>query len=150
MPDLEAAIRSEATAAKRDPALLAMFEALRLNLGTADTEIALLLDPGLWQSIEGDAPCDVPGVWGSTSVQVQHNLPLLPSGLKPVPFELSQHSRVSHLTWNVSRRLTSCEVTNRQAAHCHFISRGFITFRRPSFDPGTPTFRKVYRARKTC
>ena len=34
MPDLEAAIRNEAIQAKADPALLAQFESLRLNLGT--------------------------------------------------------------------------------------------------------------------
>ena len=44
LPDLEAVIRNEARQAKADPALLAAFEALRLNLGTADTEVATLLD----------------------------------------------------------------------------------------------------------
>ena len=38
MPDLLAAIRTEAGQARRDPALLASFEALRFNLGTPDTE----------------------------------------------------------------------------------------------------------------
>ena len=47
MPDLEAAIRKEAVQARRDPALLATFEALRLNLGTADTEVSVLLAPGV-------------------------------------------------------------------------------------------------------
>ena len=64
MPDLEAAIRGEARAARRDSASLAAFEALRLNLGTADTEAATLLDPGLWGRIEGEpAPAGRP-VWG--------------------------------------------------------------------------------------
>ena len=63
MPDLEAAIRAEAQQAKRDPSLLASFEALRLNLGTPDTEAAVLLDPALWVSIEGDAPMVGPVVW---------------------------------------------------------------------------------------
>ena len=41
MPDLEAAIRTEAGHARRDPGLLAAFDALRLNLGTEDTEISV-------------------------------------------------------------------------------------------------------------
>ena len=64
MPDLEAAIRAEAQQSKRDPSLLASFEALRLNLGTPDTETAVLLDAGLWASIEGEAPMVGPLVWG--------------------------------------------------------------------------------------
>ena len=55
LPDLEAAIRAEAIQAKRDPSLLAAFEALRLNLGTDDTEVAVLLDAKLWTEIEGEA-----------------------------------------------------------------------------------------------
>jgi len=50
LPDLEAAIRAEAIQAKRDPSLLAAFEALRLNLGTDDTEVAVLLDAKLWKN----------------------------------------------------------------------------------------------------
>ena len=64
MPDLEAAIRTEAGEARRDPALLAAFRALRLNLGTADTEVAVLLDPGLWAECEGEAALSGPVVWG--------------------------------------------------------------------------------------
>ena len=64
LPDLEAAIRREAMAAKKDPALLASFRALRLNLGTADVEVETLLDPELWASIEGDAEALGPVVWG--------------------------------------------------------------------------------------
>ena len=64
MPDLEAAIRNEAQQAKHDPSLLAAFEALRLNLGTADTEVATLLDAGLWRDIEGEAALSGPLVWG--------------------------------------------------------------------------------------
>ena len=37
------------------PPCLAAFEALRLNLGTADTEVAVLLDAGLWAESEGEA-----------------------------------------------------------------------------------------------
>ena len=64
MPDLEAAIRTEAKQAKLDPGLLAGFEALRLNLGTADTEVSVLLDAGLWQRIEGKAERKGRPVWG--------------------------------------------------------------------------------------
>ena len=64
LPDLEDAIRAEATQAKRDPSLLAAFEALRLNLGTSDTEVAVLLDARLWAEIEGEAEMAGPCVWG--------------------------------------------------------------------------------------
>ena len=64
MPDLLAAIRTEAKQARQDPALLASFEALRLNLGTEDAEVATLLDAGLWRAIEGVAELDGPAVWG--------------------------------------------------------------------------------------
>ena len=64
MPDLEIAIRAEAKQAKADPALLAAFEALRLNLGTADTEISVLIDAGLWASCEGQADAAGPCIWG--------------------------------------------------------------------------------------
>ena len=64
MPDLEAALRTEAREARRDPSLLAAFEALRLNLGTADTEVAVLLEAALWASIEGEAAHSGPLVWG--------------------------------------------------------------------------------------
>ena len=45
-PDLETAIRREAKAARADDALLPSFEALRLNLGTADTAVAVLINAG--------------------------------------------------------------------------------------------------------
>ena len=64
MPDLERTIRREAGAAKRDPSLLASFRALRLNMGVADTEQAVLLDAGTWERIEGDAPRGAGGAWG--------------------------------------------------------------------------------------
>ena len=64
MPDLEAAIRTEAGQARRDPALLASFEALRLNLGTEDAEVSTLLDAALCRSIEGEAERDGACVWG--------------------------------------------------------------------------------------
>ena len=64
MPDLLAAIRTEAEQAKVDPSLLAGFEALRLNLGTSDTEVATLLSAGLWSAIEGEAQSVGLCVWG--------------------------------------------------------------------------------------
>ena len=63
-PDLETAIRREAQAAKRVPSLLAQFQALRLNMGVADTEVSVLVDAGLWASIEGEAAMVGPVVWG--------------------------------------------------------------------------------------
>ena len=64
MTDLELAIRTEAKQAKKDPALLAAFDALRLNLGTADTEASVLIDAGLWAACEGEADASGPCVWG--------------------------------------------------------------------------------------
>ncbi len=64
MPDLLEAIRTEAKQARRDPSLLAAFEALRLNLGTEDVAIQTLLGTILWQEIEGDAERAGPCVWG--------------------------------------------------------------------------------------
>ena len=66
MPDLEAAIRREAKAAKQDPALLAQFKALRLNLGTHDTARDLLVTPEAWRELLAmpDAPAEGVTVWG--------------------------------------------------------------------------------------
>ena len=64
MPDLEAAIRTEAAQAKRDPSLLASLGALRLNLGTDDAEVQTLLGTVLWQEIEGETARAGPVVWG--------------------------------------------------------------------------------------
>ncbi len=64
MPDLLEAIRNEARQAKADPALLASFDALRLNLGTMDTEASLLLQAGTWAGAEGDADRLGACVWG--------------------------------------------------------------------------------------
>ena len=55
MPDLENRIRKEAADARKDSSLLAGFRALRLNMGTEDTEQATLLDANTWQAIEGEA-----------------------------------------------------------------------------------------------
>ena len=64
MPDLEVAIRQEADEARRDPAMLAAFEALRLNLGTEDAEVSVLLDARTWRAVEGDADRSGRPVWG--------------------------------------------------------------------------------------
>ena len=64
MPDLLEAIANEARQARQDPALLASFEALRLNLGTEDAAVSTLLDAGLWQKIEGEAEWSGPCTWG--------------------------------------------------------------------------------------
>ena len=61
MPALLAEIQEEAQDAKRDPSLLASFEALRLNLGTHDTEQNTLLDAGTWEAIERDEAGDTAG-----------------------------------------------------------------------------------------
>ena len=58
MPDLLAAIKAEAAEAKVDPAALARFKALRLNLGTFDTTRQFLIDPDAWARAEGDLPRD--------------------------------------------------------------------------------------------
>ena len=64
MPDLRAAIETEAKHARSDPAMLPEFDALRLNLGTDDTATAGLLDAGTWRGIEGEADRSGPLVWG--------------------------------------------------------------------------------------
>ena len=56
MPHLEAQIREEAEEAKRDPAALARFRSLRLNMGTSDVVERALLDPGTWERIEVERP----------------------------------------------------------------------------------------------
>ena len=58
MPHLLARIRLEAADCKRDSALLPQFRALRLNQGTSDVEIQLLIDAETWAGAEGDAPHD--------------------------------------------------------------------------------------------
>ena len=64
MPDLLKTIRREAVAAKQDPAILAAFEALRLNLGTSDTVRQMLLDVEVWRGIEGNAAKEGRCYWG--------------------------------------------------------------------------------------
>ncbi|MCY4394981.1 MAG: hypothetical protein OXC10_07600 [Rhodospirillaceae bacterium] len=64
MPDLLDALKREAAHARRDPGLLAGFESLRINLGTADTAVSTLLDAGLWRRIEGEAELAGPLIYG--------------------------------------------------------------------------------------
>ena len=64
MPDLLAAIAREAGHARRDPSLLASFEALRLNLGTSDVEVSALLAASTWMGIEGEAARAGACCWG--------------------------------------------------------------------------------------
>ena len=64
LPDLESIIRREAAAARRDPARLASFKALRLNLGTSDVERQYLLSAEVWREIEGQAEREGRCFWG--------------------------------------------------------------------------------------
>ena len=64
LPSLLAKVREDADKARTDPGLLAAFRALRLNLGTADSEVSMLLDAGTWERIEGHAAADGRPAWG--------------------------------------------------------------------------------------
>ena len=64
MPNLHAVLRREAAKAKRDPAILPSFRALRLNQGTSDVARAMLLGAATWEGIEGRADASGPCVWG--------------------------------------------------------------------------------------
>ena len=64
LPDLDVAIRDEAREARQDPDLLASFKALRLNLGTPNVSVQVLLDADLWAQSEGLADCDGGLAWG--------------------------------------------------------------------------------------
>lgn len=63
-PDLERRVEAEARKAKHSPEALAHFRALRLNLGTADTMEATLVEPETWERAEGDAEASGPVTWG--------------------------------------------------------------------------------------
>ena len=65
-PSLRAVYQREADEARADPSLLPAFKALRLNLGTADHEIAVLIDAEAWQRCEVDIlpAARGPAVWG--------------------------------------------------------------------------------------
>ena len=52
LPSLRRQIDDEARAAKRDPAQLASFKALRLNMGTPDTEQSVVVDADTWRRAE--------------------------------------------------------------------------------------------------
>ena len=58
LPSLRETLAREAGEAKRDPAMLAAWRALRLNQGVSDVLRAELLSAGTWQRIEGDRPAD--------------------------------------------------------------------------------------------
>ena len=59
-------LKAEARLAKRDPAELATFRALRLNQGTDETETRALIDAMTWRAVETDAlPArEGPCAWG--------------------------------------------------------------------------------------
>ena len=61
MPSLEKRIRREAQDARRDPAMLASFRALRLNQGTDDVLRAMLIDASVWRGAERSEPVDMAG-----------------------------------------------------------------------------------------
>ena len=54
MPELLRTYEREAAEAAADSSLLPGFTALRLNMGTADVEVALLLEAGTWEGAEAD------------------------------------------------------------------------------------------------
>ena len=64
MPDLEKRIRKEAGDARRDDSMMAAFRALRLNMGTDDVAVSVLLGADTWKRITGEAPRDGRPVWG--------------------------------------------------------------------------------------
>ena len=67
MPDLRRAIQAEAEQAQHDPALLASFRALRLNLGTSETaDRDMLISVELWRELlhQPDAPREGRKIWG--------------------------------------------------------------------------------------
>ena len=64
LPSLRAKLAEEAASARHSPELLAAFRALRLNMGVEDTDVAVLLDAGLWEGIEGAAPMRGEGLLG--------------------------------------------------------------------------------------
>ena len=64
MPALLARIRREARDAARDDGLRPSFDALRLNLGTHDVGVSVLLEADTWKRHEGDAPREGRPIWG--------------------------------------------------------------------------------------
>ena len=61
LPSLRAEIEEEAEHARSDPAMLAAFQALRLNLGTSDIMFASLLDAATWKASKATHRPRVPG-----------------------------------------------------------------------------------------
>ena len=64
MPELEAKIRRESLKAKQDPNLIPSFRALRLNQGVADSPQSYVVDPDVWEKMEGQAPREGDCYWG--------------------------------------------------------------------------------------
>lgn len=65
LPHLLKAFQAEARKAERDPALLAQFRALRLNMGVSDVVVLYLCSPHEWQASESMAAAkDGPCYWG--------------------------------------------------------------------------------------
>ena len=56
LPSLKEQIKAEAEDSKRDPLALASLRALRLNLGVSDIVESRLLDEGVWEEAETEAP----------------------------------------------------------------------------------------------
>lgn len=56
LPDLEKTIRREVVKARQDPAMLAAFRSLRLNLGVSEAVESVLLSAEVWERIEAEAP----------------------------------------------------------------------------------------------
>ena len=65
LPDIDV-LRAEARLAKRDPAELATFRALRLNQGTSEVETQHLISAEAWREVETDTlpPAEGPCAWG--------------------------------------------------------------------------------------
>ena len=61
LPSLRARIRKEAAKARADGNLLPGFKALRLNLGMADHEVAMLIGADAWRRVERDSLPDADG-----------------------------------------------------------------------------------------
>ena len=66
LPALLAVYEREAAEATADPSLLPEFQALRLNMGTTDHEVAVLVEAGAWERCEVDILPERRGrvVWG--------------------------------------------------------------------------------------
>ena len=56
LPSLQRQLAAEVEAARRDPDALASWRALRLNGGTDDTEVSVLVDADTWADLTGGAP----------------------------------------------------------------------------------------------